>query len=182
MRYVILLASLCIFCRVMVADQYVYVRDGAVVSEPRALPSVGVRQDGAGTVLGLHGADAETQALCGWYRVVDAEPVPSGHRVVSRVWTIEGTAARQEVQTEPIPPQPAEYSKARIVEGLDAVGMLDPFMAWISADPAMLFRWNAATTLEATNMLMVAAVAMLPDALGVSSALVEEILEGARVR
>jgi hypothetical protein len=76
-----------------------------VKSAPRELPSVGVRQDGKGTVLGLHTADDITKAACGWYRVVPAS-APSNQVVVARSYTLKDGSAVESLRTAARPARP----------------------------------------------------------------------------
>lgn len=81
---------------VRAADLYVYAKGGRVETVPRALPSVGVRLDGKGTVLGLHGADDATKAACGWYRVVpSAQSVSSNQYVAARSYVVRMVTAEE---------------------------------------------------------------------------------------
>ena len=70
MRHLALLAALLITTLATSAEQYVYVKEGRVVTPPRALPSIGVHRTTGQAVLGLHGTTDTTKAACGWYRVL----------------------------------------------------------------------------------------------------------------
>lgn len=64
------------------AEQYVYVKDGAVKCRPRDLPSVGVRQDTGQAVAGLHGTTDAVKAACGWYKVLPSLQQAGSNQVV----------------------------------------------------------------------------------------------------
>lgn len=120
--------TLCVLCCLLLslhaarADQYVYAVAGAVKSAPREIPSVGVRLDGKGTVLGLHSADDATKAACGWYRYVAAK-VPSDQIVTASTYTLstkDGTAV-ETITTIPRPaPDPAPPTLAEQVTAIRA--------------------------------------------------------------
>jgi hypothetical protein len=79
------------------AEQYVFVRDGAVQSAPRELPSAGISRDTGETLLGLHARDDATRAACGWFRVVPStQATPKGQYVMGRSYAI-GKSTVQEV-------------------------------------------------------------------------------------
>lgn len=175
------LAALCGLCHG--AELYVYSSGGgAVETLPRELPSVGVRLDGGGTVLGLHGADDATKAACGWYRVADVPATPAGMRVASRTLRIDGAQATYEVRYEPIPERNRTLSKFKMVEAIERRGKLAQFMALLDADPALRFKWDAAVLLDSTNAMVRAARAAMPQALGVTDADADAILREAAVR
>lgn len=80
------------------AETYVFARGGQVLSEPRALPSVGVRLDTGRAVLGLHGKEDAVKAACGWYRVIPAAPVLGANQyVASRGYTLNKETATEVV-------------------------------------------------------------------------------------
>lgn len=174
-------AASAIWCCAQAADQYVYVREGTVACKPRDLPSVGVRLDTGDVVLGLHGADAALRAACGWLPVVEDPAPAAGMRIASQAWVVEDGTARLVRTYEPRPPRSYELSKYRLVEGIASAGKLPEFMAWISADPAVRFRWDAAVTLDETNVLIQAAMAMLPAVLDLPAERMEAIMQAARI-
>ena len=113
------IVAIMLICVSASAEQYIYVRDGKVASAPRALPSVGVRQDTGTAVLGLHGASDATRAACGWYRVVpSSQKVADAQRVVARNYVI-GKGTAQEVLT--IADRVIRTPQQRISNVLDAM-------------------------------------------------------------
>ena len=78
--------------------QYAYVRDGVVMGKPRDLPSVGIRQDNGGAVLGLHGAGRDVQEACGWYGVQPSQQrVAEGQRVTGRSYVYTNGVVSEQV-------------------------------------------------------------------------------------
>lgn len=78
--------------------QYAYVRDGVVMGKPRELPSVGIRQDNGGAVLGLHGAGRAVQEACGWYGVQPSQQIVSeGQRITGRSYVYANGAVSEQV-------------------------------------------------------------------------------------
>lgn len=94
------IVAIMLICVSASAEQYIYVRDGKVASAPRALPSVGVRQDTGTAVLGLHGASDATRAACGWFRVVPSPVVPDpakGEWVADRSYRVDKNTVQEVV-------------------------------------------------------------------------------------
>lgn len=174
-------AASAIWCCAQAADQYVYVREGAVACQPRDLPSVGVRLDTGDVVLGLHGADPAMRAACGWLPVV-RDPAPAdGMRIASQDWVVEDGTARLVRTYEPIPPTPYRVSKLALIEVLDASDLLPAFVEWLDSDPAVKIRWDAAVVLtsEATIPMVQAALATLPEALGITMDQIDALVQSA---
>ena len=92
-----LILSMILIPCLLLADSFVYSRDGKAVSAgPRDLPSVGVRLDTGWTVLGLHGASDAVRAACGWYRVIPDTAKPASNQVVSgATYTLGKDTAKQ---------------------------------------------------------------------------------------
>lgn len=117
MRMLALISLLALYAAA--ADQYVYVRAGAVACQPRDLPSVGVRLDTGDVVLGLHGADSALCAACGWYRVrPHTSKLAPGQYIAGRTYQV-GKDAVQEVVTlgQTVTQTPAQ----RIAAVLDSI-------------------------------------------------------------
>lgn len=174
-------AASAIWCCAHAADQYVFVRDGAVACQPRDLPSVGVRLDTGDVVLGLHGADPALRAACGWLPVVEDPAPTAGVRVASSAWLVADGVARLAKTYEPIPPTPYRVSKLALIEALDASDLLPAFVAWLDSDPALKIRWDAAVVLtsEATIPMVQAALATLPEALGITMDQIDALVQSA---
>jgi len=89
-----LTATIIMLAGSLLADSFLFVQGGKVVSGPRDLPSVGVRLDNKQTILGLHGSDDSTKAACGWYRVVPADvTLATNQAITGRSYTIGKDAA-----------------------------------------------------------------------------------------
>lgn len=160
---------------------FVFSRDGvSSACSPRELPSIGTRlADPASTVV-LHAATTEDRAACGWYpAAAPSEPVPSFSRVVSRKWTLTNGVA-VEVRTYAPIVRNVELSKYKLLVGLDEIGALDAFVAYLAADAKRKLLWDAAVTLDSTNALVVAAADELSSAFG--SQAVSNLLWKAKIR
>ena len=166
------------------ADLYVYSPDGAAIgSAPRELPSVGVRLDNHQAVLGLYGSDDATRAACGWYRCISAtNAAPEGSVVASRSYAIMGALAMETLTFKPRPAANVEISKFRLLENLAALGAEDAFCDYIASDVRIQRRWDASTTLDSTNAMVVAAMAGLSAELGIDASAITNLIWRSRAR
>lgn len=177
-----ILCTIMVSLSVLSADLFVFSRDGkTATTSPRELPSVGQPIGNPTAVVFLLSASDADRASCGWYPCVrSSKTAPAGFRVSGRAWAIEEAQAIEQLSFTPIPMKNYELSKFKIVQGLHAVGALEGFMSYLNADVTRKFMWDAATTLDSTNTLVVAAVEELSQSLGLPA--VSNILYSARIR
>lgn len=166
------------------ADLYMFSPDGTnIVSGARELPSVAVRLDTGEAVLGLYAASDADKAACGWHRcVASTNAAPEGCVVASRSYAILGAVAVETLTFKPRPSANVEISKFRLLENLAALGAEDAFCDYIASDVRLQRRWDAATTLDSTNAMVVAAMAGLSAELGIDAAAITNLIWRSRAR
>jgi len=87
-----------------------------------------------------------------------------------------------ELDDYPVPPEPVpvlhEYDKLKIVEAIDGMGKLEDFAGMMSTAPLKVqMRWQAAVRLKGDDEDLLAMLAMIKQAWGLSDEQVQQILQ-----
>ena len=163
---------------------YIFSADAlAPGSSPRELPSQGRDLESGAVVVGLHSVPPALRAACGWFEVVANPPATYSNEYAAATGYVFdralGTATRQyEIRWRE--PQPVTYSKMRIVAALRDIGAWPQVKQWI-IDQDLYDLYLAAQDVRSDNEYFAQGRAALQQALGLTDAQVEAILEEAEL-
>ena len=116
-------------------------------------------------------------------RGTSAAPTPpEGKVAVFDGYALEDGAWVQQYRFEdaPEPPKPV-YDKYKLTLALEKANLLEDFMSFISSDPVLAFKWNAANQLDYEDDMLSNALAAIKEALDVTDEQVAAILAEAEV-
>lgn len=161
--------------------QWVFSPDGTnVVGSPRPCPVQGVSLTTGRVIVGLNALGAAAQVDCGyWPLVVPPRPAQVSNELYRAGGYVLEAAALRAVQrwTPYVPkPRPVEYSKRKLYRAFSALGVWDRVKAYMQ-QAGVLEDWDYATTLEASDPLMAAAVEAVRSMLGYTDQQMQEILK-----
>lgn len=172
-------ASMHVACGVAFAQTVCFTSDGeTVIGKPRPLPVQG--WDGEEVVVGLPVRPVADWIRCGYWPYVQGErPQPVSnetYRVSGYVLDKPALVARPVWQAVVPRVRPVDYSKRLLYRAIKERGAWEQVKSWMVAQ-GVWEDWEYATTLEATDPLMVSAIPALQQMLGFTDEEMQEVLK-----